>query len=40
MDVAIKDEWLDVFRSGREVMRAASAALQRTIVTTAKAPKP
>lgn len=29
LDVAIKDEWLDVFRSGREVMRAASAALQR-----------
>lgn len=29
LDVAIKDEWLDVFRSAREVMRAASAALER-----------
>jgi chemotaxis protein histidine kinase CheA len=29
LDVAIKDEWLDVFRSAREVMRAASAALDR-----------
>jgi chemotaxis protein histidine kinase CheA len=29
LDIAIKDEWLDVFRSAREVMRAAAAALDR-----------
>jgi chemotaxis protein histidine kinase CheA len=29
LDIAIKDEWLDVYRSAREIMRAASEALER-----------